>query len=65
MNTREIVQRLRAYHGGGPLPRGETLRIHVADDHDILILAFLRMGGESRPWGIAYGHPNESPTRWA
>jgi hypothetical protein len=27
-----------------------------------MILAFVRMGGESRPWGIAFGHPHEEPS---
>jgi hypothetical protein len=61
MNTREIVQKLHAYHQGKPLPRGETLRVHVAADRDILVVAFVRTGGESRPWGIAFGHPGSEP----
>jgi hypothetical protein len=62
MNTRAIVEKLHAYHAGCPSPRGETLRVDPAADEDVLILAFLRMGGESRPWGIVYGHPNQRPT---
>jgi hypothetical protein len=62
VNTREIVERLRAYHAGRPLPRGETLRVHVADDSNLLVVAFLRIGGESRPWALAYGHPNSTPS---
>jgi hypothetical protein len=62
VNTRQIVERLRAYHAGRPLPRGQTLRVHVADDANLLVLAFLRIGGESRPWAVAYGHPNRKPT---
>lgn len=61
MNEREVVRRLEAYHEGKPLPCGETKRLHIAADADVLILAFVRMGGESRPWGIAYGHPGMSP----
>jgi hypothetical protein len=62
MNTREIVQKLHAYHQGTPLPRGETLRVHVADDRDLLVVSFVRTGGASRPWGIAFGHPGGEPT---
>jgi hypothetical protein len=29
-----------------------------------LILAFVRMGGESRPWGVALGPPNKPPKIW-
>lgn len=51
----ETVRRLQAWHAGKPLPRGEVLNISIADDDDLYVLAFLRMGGESRPWGIAHG----------
>ena len=46
---------------GKPLPRGETLRVKRLPDEQILILAFVKMGGESSPWGIAYGRPGRSP----
>lgn len=61
MNTREVVRRLQAFHKGRPLQRGETKHIHIAEDADCLIVAFVRMGGESRPWGIAYGKPGKNP----
>lgn len=62
MNTLEIVRRLKAHHAGRPLPRGETRQVHPAADPDLLILSFVRMGGESRPWGIAFGRPDQEPT---
>lgn len=62
MNEREVIRRLKAFHKGRPLPRGETQHVHIAGDADVLIVAFVRMGGESRPWGIAYGHPGGRPT---
>ena len=62
MNTRDVVRRLRAFQAGAPTPRGETRHFTIAEDNDILIVAFVRMGGESRPWGIAFGHPSEEPT---
>lgn len=58
----ETVRRLHAWHAGKPLLRGEVLNVHVADDDDIYIVAFLRMGGESRPWGIAFGTMDQQPT---
>jgi hypothetical protein len=62
MNSREVVRRLRSYDEGKPLPRGSTMHFSIAADADMLIVAFVRMGGESRPWGIAFGHPGEEPT---
>lgn len=49
------IRRLRAWHEGSPLPRGETLNVHVGDDDQILCVSFLRMGGESLPWGVILG----------
>lgn len=62
MNGLDVVQRLRAFKSGSPTPRGETMHLGIASDPNILLLAFLRMGGESRPWAIAFGHPGEEPT---
>lgn len=62
MTGQQVVRRLQAFQKGRPLPIGETLRVRVAPNRDILIVAFVRMGGESAPWGIAYGHPGTKPT---
>lgn len=62
MNGLGVIRRLRAYDKGIPIPRGATKHIHVAGDDDLLVLAFLRMGGESRPWAIAFGPPDKDPT---
>ncbi len=62
MISREVVRRLRAFHQGRPLPRGATVHVEIVPDEDLLVVAFIRMGGESRPWGIAYGHPSDEPT---
>ena len=59
-NALESVRRLRAWHEGRPLPRGEKVNIHVGDDDEILCLAFVRMGGESLPWGCVVGSPTGS-----
>ena len=61
MSARDVVLRLEAFEMGRPLPRGDSLRFPIADDSDLLLLAFVRMGGESRPWGIGYGLYGEEP----
>ena len=62
LNARDVVQRLRAFDLGRPLFRGETRHFASAEGADNLVVAFVRMGGESRPWGIAFGHPGGAPT---
>jgi len=58
----ETVRRIRAWSEGKPTPRGDVVNVHVGDDDDIMIISFLRMGGESRPWGVAFGRIGETPT---
>ena len=66
MTGHDAVRRLMAYAAGKPLPNGETLRVPKPEKSiqtkDSLILAFVRMGGESAPWGVAFGPP-ETPSR--
>lgn len=62
MTADEVVHRLRAFERGHPLPSGETLRVPRIEPSRILILAFVRMGGESAPWGLAFGAPGATPT---
>lgn len=61
MNAYELLMKLRAFQQGKPLPRGETIHFPVADDDETLVLAFCRMGGESSPWGLAFGCPDKKP----
>lgn len=61
MSVREIVRKLRAWEAGKPLPRYETLHHAIVAPEQALIVAFLRMAGESRPWGIAWGAVGETP----
>lgn len=61
MMEMEAVRRLLAYRKGQPLRSGEKKSFFIANDVDIMIVAFLRMGGESRPWGIAFGRPGKTP----
>ena len=65
MTGHDAVRRLAAFADGKPLPNGETLRVPKpgvsVEKKDILITAFVRMGGESGPWGIAFGQPGRKP----
>lgn len=61
MSSRHVARTLAAWTAGKPLPRGSTLHVRVAKPKDILQVAFLRMGGESSPWAIGFGHPSEEP----
>lgn len=58
----ETIRRIQAWHIGRPTDRGASINRHVAGDDDVLIAAFLRMGGESRPWGVAVGTLADGPT---
>ena len=60
MTTDDVIRRLRAFQQGKPLPNGETLRVNRLPDEQLLILAFVKMGGESAPWGIAFGRPGKA-----
>lgn len=61
-NDLETIRRIKAWHDGKPTPRGAVINTHVADDDDVLVMSFLRMGGESRPWGVAIGTLATGPT---
>jgi hypothetical protein len=57
----ETIFRLRAWKEGKPLRHGEKINVFVADDDDLMVISFLRMGGESRPWGVAIGNCGTNP----
>jgi hypothetical protein len=61
----DAVRRLQAYAAGRPLPNGQTLRVPKpgasVQRKEILVVAFVRMGGESAPWGVAFGRPGRKP----
>lgn len=57
----ETIRRIRAWHEGRPQPRGAVVNVHIGSDDDVVIVAFLRMGGESRPWGVAIGTLADGP----
>ena len=60
MAIREVVRRLRAFEKGKPLPRFETIHTHLSGN--AMFVAFVRMSGETRPWGVVFGHADEEPT---
>jgi len=57
-----VIQRLEAWRRGAPMALGETLPWPRSEPADRLILVFVRMAGEARPWGFAAGHPGGEPT---
>ena len=61
MSTREIVRQLEAAKISRPVPRYSTLHVRLVDNP--FMVAFVRMAGESRPWGIVYGRLNDSAPR--
>jgi hypothetical protein len=54
VSNRSLVRRLRAWNVGAPIARGQTVHTAVSDPENRFLLAFVRMGGESRPWGVAW-----------
>lgn len=61
MNPFQALRRLEAWKEGRPVPRGATLHFPLADDEETLVLALVKMGGETAPWGIAWGRPGGEP----
>lgn len=60
MNERDVLRRLGAFAKGRPVPRGSTIHYPGPRKGD-LQLAFVRMGGESSPWGVAWATGNWRP----
>ena len=61
MSVREITCKLRAWEAGAPLPRYSTIHHAIVPEDRALLVAFIRMAGESRPWAIAWGHAGQTP----
>ena len=61
MGTDLVIRRLHAWHTGRPLPRYSTIHVPIAKPADALVLAFVRMAGESAPWGVAIGQRGAKP----
>lgn len=58
MDNLDLLMTLQAYREGRPIPKGDTMRVDIADAQNTLQIAFVRMGGESTPWGIAIKKPD-------
>lgn len=54
VTNRALIRRLRAWSVGAPVARGTTIHTHISKPESRFLLAFVRMGGESRPWGVAW-----------
>lgn len=61
MNDFDAVARLRAWSTGRPLPIGRTVAWARTDPAKTLVVAFVRMAGETSPWAIAWGSPGQTP----
>ena len=61
MSTRDVVRQLEALKISRPVPRYSTLHVRLVDNP--FMVAFVRMAGESRPWGIAYGRLKDAAPR--
>jgi hypothetical protein len=61
MKISDVLLRIEAFRRGEPLPLGTTFPWPRPSDEDRLIVAFVRMAGESLPWGFAAGRPGEEP----
>jgi len=51
---RSTRRRILAYLKGRPLPLVESMPLHISDPADRMVIAFLRMAGESLPWAIGW-----------
>lgn len=62
MNDFDAVSRLRAWCAGRPLPVGTTIPWARPAAAQTFVVAFVRMAGETSPWGIAWGTPDRRPS---
>lgn len=60
-SVRGISRKLEAWQSGEPLPRYDTIHHAIMPPDQTLAIAFVRMAGESRPWGIAWGTVGSEP----
>lgn len=61
MSANALLDRLLAWEEGAPRHTTESLPFPRVADDNRLVLAFVRMGGEAAPWGVALGRPDQSP----
>lgn len=60
--VRTVALKLRAWEAGAPVPRYDTIHHSVTPPDQTLVVSFVRMAGESRPWGLAWGAVGSEPT---
>ncbi len=60
-SVRTVARKLQAWQAGRPLPRYDTIHHAIVPPEQALVVAFVRMAGESRPWGIAWGRAGDRP----
>jgi len=53
VSTRDVVRQLHAAKLSKPVEKYSTKHLRIVENP--LMVAFVRMAGESRPWGIVYG----------
>lgn len=57
--NRQVIRKLRAFEAGRAIAKFSTIHTYLADAP--AFLAFVRMSGETRPWGIAFGTEATGP----
>ena len=60
-SVRAIARKLEAWKAGHPVPRFDTIHHATMPPDQAMVVAFVRMAGESRPWGIAWGTVGSAP----
>jgi len=61
MSEFKLMKKLSAFHQGRAVEFTEKISIIKSSDDSVLSLAFVRMGGESIPWGMALKIPGKDP----
>lgn len=61
MSTANAAERLLAYQAGRPLPTFGAWPFLKGEKANRLVLAFVRMAGETGMWGFVVGKPGEKP----
>ncbi len=56
-----VARKLQAWQEGRPVDRYDTIHHALTPPEKTLVVAFVRMAGESRPWGIAWGKVGDEP----
>lgn len=57
--NRQVIRKIRAFEASKAIPKFSTIHAFLADAP--AFLSFVRMSGETRPWGIAFGTEATGP----